>query len=156
MDESSYNREVMSQKRYSRSRSTSTPVVPESSRSADPQSTLQDLVGNEAIRQAMAEEMSPEECSRYEAWVPEIERCLATGAAPQSAMGNALIGIISTKLAGVVAGGVMGGTVSSGVAQNVSKVVGIQVGGAVASFLDYSRSDSDTSRSPSADETTKK
>ena len=59
---------------------------------------MQDLVGNQAILEAMREEMSEADCQRYEMWVPEIQRCLATGAAPPSAMGNALIAIIGAKL----------------------------------------------------------
>ncbi len=96
---------------------------------------MQDLIGNEAIQQIMSEEMSAEECERYAMWVPEIQRCLATGAAPNSAMGNALIGIIGTKLLGLVAGGTMGTGMSSGLGQSAIQMAAGQAGVALSSLV---------------------
>jgi len=95
---------------------------------------LQDAIGNQAIQQIMAEEMTPEQCERYEVWVPEIERCLASGAAPNSQVGNALIGLVGTKLVSMATGGAILGLPST-VGQAVSRVAAAQVGGSFASML---------------------
>ncbi len=117
---------------------------------------MQDTLGNEAIQKMMAEEMSPEECSRYEMWVPEVQQCLATGAAPNSAMGNALIALISTKLAGAVAGGVLGSAGSSTLAQKALKVSAVQAGGVVSSWLGRSGNSSSSAANTSEEEETLK
>ena len=58
---------------------------------------MQDLVGNQAILDVMREELSAEDCSRYEIWVPEVQRCLASGSAPPSPVANALMAIIGAN-----------------------------------------------------------
>ena len=105
---------------------------------------MQDLIGNPAIQQIMAEEMSPEECGRYEVYVPEVERCLATGAAPQSVIGNTLIGIIGTRLIGPLTRGIMGSGAASRLGQAAINGTATQVGGALSTLLDQSRSRSNS------------
>ena len=98
--------------------------------------SMQDLVGNQAILDAMREEMSAEECKQYEMWVPEIQRCLSTGAAPSSAVGNALIAIIGAKLLGWGTAGYLGVTASTSIKQTVLRGAAAQIGGALGSMMD--------------------
>ena len=98
---------------------------------------MQDLVGNQAILDVMREEMSAEDCSRYEMWVPEIQRCLAIGAAPPSPVANALMAIIGAKLLGWVTGGYLGTTASTPMVQNILRGTSAQVGSTLGGMTDF-------------------
>ena len=142
----------MSQKISSQQQSIQTPEATGPSSMVQSRDMMQDLVGNQAILAVMNEELSADECSRYEMWVPEVQRCLDTGAAPQSAMGNALMAIIGTKLLGLVTGGVLGTTVSTPMIKAVMHGAAAQFGGALGSALEPNRGGGNTESAEDASE----
>ena len=145
-----YNWWVMSQKQESALQAQQPTQQVGPSSMVQSRDSMQDLVGNQAILEAMREEMSEADCQRYEMWVPEIQRCLATGAAPPSAMGNALIAIIGAKLLGWATGGYLGVTAATSMPQTILRGAAAQMGGALGSMMDHSGShDASQSEQPS-------